>query len=105
MYLLYSSRYFSIHQCDSKRCFLFDAGHKTVWLSFCELLTLRQKVNAMDLPAHFDDLKNPSGIEILFFCNTEDVLLLNTHQVIDLKEFMTGVFAIVGESGYSIHQV
>lgn len=64
-----------------------------VWLSFCQLLALRCKVNAMDLEAHFDETRNNGGIEILLFCNREHVIILDTYQLIDLKAFMKSAFA------------
>lgn len=54
-------------------------------------------MNAMDLLAHFDEQGNTSGIEILLFCNREHVLILDTYQVIDLKDFVITVFAILGQ--------
>lgn len=72
-----------------------ETAHKSVRLSCCQLLALRNNVNAIDLEAHFDEEKNRSGIEILMFCNREHVLILDTYQVIDLKEFMTETFAIL----------
>ncbi len=92
MHLLHRSKYFSLYQCDLRRCFYFETKHKFVWLSFCQLLALRQKVNAMDLEAHFDEDRNKSGIEILIFCNREHVILLDTYQLIDLKAFMKAAF-------------
>lgn len=101
MHLLYQSKYFRICQCDQKRCFLFETENKSVWLSFCQLLALRHKVNAIDLEAHFDDELNKCGLEILMFCNCEHVILLDTYQVIDLKAFMKQTFAILENSSAS----
>lgn len=98
MNLLHRSKYFAVYQCDARRCFLFESEHKSVWLSFCQLLALRQKVNAIDLQAHFEEHGNTSGIEILLFCNREHVLILDTYKVIDLKAFVRDAFAFVEQS-------
>ncbi|HSP39938.1 MAG TPA: hypothetical protein VLN46_00795, partial [Gillisia sp.] len=74
--------------------FIFDLGHKTVQLSFCQLLAFRQNVLKIDLESHFSG-KNKHGIEILVLCNREHIFILDTHQVIDLKEFMKGTFAML----------
>lgn len=95
MNLLYQSKYFSAYQCDARRCFYFDFGRGPVNLSFCQLLSLRNKVNHIDIEAHFDPDMNPSGIEILMLCNGEHILILDTLQVIDLKEFMQSTFGIL----------
>lgn len=92
MELVHQSRYFAIYQCDLKRCFCFQTEHLTVHLSFCQLLALRQKVNNIRLMDHFYEDLNPSGLEILFLCNREHVLILDTLQVIDLKELIEIAF-------------
>lgn len=93
MNLLYQTPSFSVYQCDRKRCFNVDFGHKEVHLSFCQLLAFRNKVNAIDLAAHFDEELNPSGLEILSLCNREHLFILDTHQVIELKELVKNTFA------------
>ncbi len=95
MQLLHESTYFKLRQCDLKRCFLFETEHKTVHLTFCQLLGLRKNVRKLDLEAHFDEEQNKSGIDILIFCNREHVLILDTYQIIDLKDFMEEAFAIL----------
>jgi len=57
-------------------------------------LAFRQKVLRIDLDAHFTG-ENKHGIEILVLCNKEHILVFDTHQVIDLKEFMKGTFAML----------
>lgn len=98
MKLLHRSKYFAVHQCERMRCFLFESENKSVWLSFCQLLALRQKVKSMDLQSHFEDEGNTSGIEILVFCNCEHVLILDTYLLIDLKEFVANMFSPVNQS-------
>lgn len=49
----------------------------------------------MDLEAHFDSERNPNGLEILTFCNRRHLIVLNTYEVIDLKEMMQNAFAIL----------
>lgn len=94
MNLLFQSRYFSSYQSDSDRRFIFDFGHKTIQLSFCQLLAFRQNVLKIDLDAHFSG-ENKHGIEILILCNKEHIFIFDTHQVVDLKEFMKGTFAML----------
>ncbi len=95
MNLLYKSYYYSSYQCDNKRCFFVDFGEKPVKLSFCQLLALRQKVNSIDLNAHFDSNFNAHGIEILSLCNREHILILDTLQVIDLKQLIKATFGML----------
>ncbi|WP_072986618.1 hypothetical protein [Pseudozobellia thermophila] len=89
---IHSSRYYTFYQSDTERCFYIDFGHKLVRFTFCELLSLRQKVWAIDIESHFDDEVNPHGLEILSLCNKEHLFILNTLEVLDLKDLLTGAF-------------
>lgn len=93
MNLLYESTYFRSYQCDTQRCFFLVYGEKVLKLSFCQLLAFRTKVNSIDLDAHFNG-SNTHGIEILSLCNREHLLILDTYQVIDLKELLKATFGI-----------
>ena len=95
MNLLYTSYYYSSYQCDNKRCFFVDFGEKPVKMSFCQLLALRQKVNAIDLNSHFDSSMNFHGIEILTLCNRDHIIILDTLQVIDLKQLIKATFGML----------
>ncbi len=95
MNLLYKSYYFASYQCDRNRSFFIDFGHKQVKLSFCQLLALRQKVQAIDLYTHFDEELNANGVEILSLCNREHLFILDTLQVIDLKELIRATFGML----------
>ncbi len=94
MNLLFQSRFFTSYQSDIDRRFVFDFGHKMIQLSFCQLLAFRQNVLKIDLDTHFSG-ENKHGIEILVLCNREHIFVFDTHQVIDLKEFMRGTFAML----------
>lgn len=95
MNLLYKSSYFASYQCDNSRCFYIDFGHKQVKLSFCQLLSLRQKVMAIDISSHFDSSLNSSGIEILSLCNREHLFIFDTLQILDLKELIRASFGVL----------
>lgn len=95
MNLLYRSYYFASYQCDQSRSFYIDFGHKQVKLSFCQLLSIRQKIRAIDLSSHFDKELNYSGIEILTLCNREHLFVFDTLQVIDLKQLIKATFGVL----------
>lgn len=94
MNLIYESEYFRTYQCDSRRCFNLQTGEKNIPLSLCQLLAVRSKVMALDLASHFDG-SNKHGIEILSLCNREHILILDTHQLIDLKHLVKTTFAML----------
>lgn len=95
MNLLYKSYYFASYQSDRDRCFYLDFGHKQVKLTFCQLLSLRQKVKKINLDSHFDKDLNYNGIEILTLCNREHLFVLDTLQVIDLKQLIKATFGML----------
>lgn len=93
---VYQSRFYTLYQSDSDRCFYIDFGQKAVKLSFCQLLALRQKVNSISIEAHFYTDLNKHGFELLMLCNKEHLFLLNTYEVLDLKHLVCHGFALLG---------
>ncbi|MAU71467.1 MAG: hypothetical protein CML04_05160 [Pseudozobellia sp.] len=94
MELIHSSNYYAFFQSDKERCFYIDFGQKVVRLSFCQLLALRQKVWAIRIEDHFDGELNAHGFEILALCNKEHLFVLNTLEILDLKELLIGAFSL-----------
>lgn len=94
MEAVFSSKYYTFFQSDKERCFYIDLGQKVVRLSFCQLLALRQKVSNIRIEDHFDAELNTHGFEILALCNKEHLFVLNTFEIIDLKELLAGAFAM-----------
>ena len=95
MNLLFKSKHYVSYQCDSTRCFYVDFGEKKIRLRFCQLLDLRKKLNAIDISTHFDPDLNPHGLEIVTFCNREHLLILDTQQVLELKEVIKNTFGML----------
>ncbi|HUH46780.1 MAG TPA: hypothetical protein VLZ54_06485 [Arenibacter sp.] len=98
MSTVYQSKFYTFHQSDTERCFYIDFGQKIVKLSFCELLALRHKINSISITDHFDSDLNKHGFEILTLCNKEHLFLLNTLEVLDLKELVSHSFFLMGIS-------
>ncbi|MGW1454045.1 hypothetical protein ACWBC2_03545 [Salegentibacter agarivorans] len=94
MKVLHQSQFFTSYQCDKQRCFFIEFPHKTIQLGFCQFLAFRQQVKEIDLDSHFNG-QNPHGLEMLMLCNRQHFFVLNTLECIDLKEFITGSFAML----------
>ncbi|MFN4762314.1 hypothetical protein ACKGJN_04250 [Gillisia sp. Q332] len=60
-------------------------------MSFCQLLSLRQKLINIDLETHFND-RNLHGMEVLMLCNKEHLFIFNTLEILDLKELLNNTF-------------
>lgn len=102
MSIVYQSKFYTFLQSDTDRCFYIDFGQKIVKLSFCQLLGLRHKINSISIEAHFDSDLNKHGFEILTLCNKEHLFLLNTLEVLDLKELVSHSFFLLGISSERI---
>ncbi|GGG36709.1 hypothetical protein GCM10011414_02580 [Croceivirga lutea] len=98
MLLLEKSTYYSVHQSETKRLFHVDFGQKVVKLNFCQMLALREKVNAIQLDLLFDSEVNKHGLHMLTLCNNEHLFVLSIEQVIDLVRLVHNSFAAMGLS-------
>lgn len=105
MTTLYQSEFFRFSQCDRYRCFWFTTENKEVNLSFCQLLDLRNKVNAIDLLSHFDLETTNHDLEVICFGNREHLLLLDLHQIIDLKKGIASVFEVMQQVSNSFIEI
>ena len=91
---IYTSKYFIANQCDNSRRFYIDFGHKTVKLSFCQLLALRHKLKSINIEQHVNG-ENIHGLEVLSLCNREHLFVFNTLEILDLQELIHGTFAMM----------
>lgn len=87
MKTLYQSRFFTSFQSDRGRCFYVDFGQKKVKMSFCQLLSLRQKVLNINMESHFNN-PHHHGFEIVMLCNKEHLFAFSTLEIIDLRELI-----------------
>ncbi|WP_228236326.1 hypothetical protein [Allomuricauda sp. M10] len=95
---IYRSKYYSLHQAANERAFYLDLGQKTVRMSLCQLLSLRHKVLSISIETHFDSDLNKHGFEVLMLCNKEHLFILNTLEIIDLKNLVEHGFVALGLS-------
>ncbi|VAW16368.1 hypothetical protein MNBD_BACTEROID03-2419 [hydrothermal vent metagenome] len=95
MEVIYTSKFYILYQSGPERCFYLDIGQKTIRLSFCQFLALRQKVMSIYIEDHFDPHLNKHGLEILVLCNKEHFFILNTLEVLDLKCLIDHSFSLI----------
>ncbi|WP_437396461.1 hypothetical protein [Flagellimonas lutimaris] len=98
MNVIFQSAYYTLYQASNERCFYFDFGQKTVRMSLCQLLSLRHKVMSINIEAHFDSDLNAHGFEVLMLCNKEHLFILNTLEILDLKNLIDESFVAIGLS-------
>ncbi|MFK5972603.1 MAG: hypothetical protein QM485_04915 [Flavobacteriaceae bacterium] len=102
MKVIYSSKFYTLYQSDSERCFYLDLGQKTVRLPFCQLLALRHKVMSIPIEDHFNSDLNKHGFEMLMLCNKEHFFILNTLEILDLKNLVDYSFSPLGISSENV---
>ncbi len=95
MELLFTSKYYASYQSIKDRCFFIDFGHKTVKVSFCQLLSLRHKAKKLSSHEHLEYMLNHCDVTLLTFCDKEHLILLDTLQVLDFTELIQGTFAMM----------
>ncbi|HAI42526.1 MULTISPECIES: hypothetical protein [unclassified Maribacter] len=85
MKVVFQSKFYTLYQSDKEKCHYLDMNQKTIKLSFCQLLALRNKVQNISIENHFDSDLNKHGFEVLMLCNKEHLFILNTIELLDLK--------------------
>ncbi|MBA4744982.1 hypothetical protein GO009_03985 [Muricauda sp. TY007] len=98
MNVIFQSTYYTLYQAANERCYYIDFGQKLVRMSLCQLLSLRHKVNTIAIENHFDSDLNAHGFEVLMLCNKEHLFILNTLEVLDLKNLVDHGFVAIGLS-------
>lgn len=73
-----------------------DFYGKKILLGFCELLAFRNKIRNIDIESHFYNEHN--GIEIISLCNLKEILILETRDILELKEEINTIFTPVKEA-------
>lgn len=84
-----SSKYFSICQDLQSRSFYFETPSEYYMLEFCQLLTLRHKIQCISLQSMLVEDNVP--LELISICDSHYVLMLNILQIIDLKQLLDRV--------------
>ncbi|MAU15240.1 MAG: hypothetical protein CMH46_06825 [Muricauda sp.] len=98
MNVIFQSTYYTLYQATKERCFYVDLGQKMVRMSLCQLLSLRHKVMNITIEDHFHSDLNAHGFEVLMLCNKEHLFILNTLEILDLKNLIEHGFAAMGLS-------
>lgn len=98
MNVIVQTSYYTLYQSAKERSFYVDFGQKMVRMPLCQLLALRYKVMSISIENHFDGDLNKHGFEVLLLCNKEHLLVLNTYEILDLKQFVEQSFVALGLS-------
>jgi len=92
----------SIHQCDKENCWYVDFGGKVNRFDYRCLLKLKKAVYHIDIEALLLKSERSADIEIVFICACDHCYVLDTLQIIAMKELLEGTFAML-ELNHIIH--
>ncbi|WP_128755177.1 hypothetical protein [Aquimarina sediminis] len=95
MELIFSSKYYTSYQSSTDRCYYIDFGHKTVKISFCQLLSLRYKAKKMSSIEYIEELLTHNDTVLLALCDNQHLILFDTLMVLDFVDFIKGTFAMI----------
>jgi len=92
----------SVHQCDKENCWYIDFGGKVNRFDYRCLLKLKKAVYLIDIEALLLKSERSADIEIVFICACDHCYILDTLQIIAMKELLEGTFAML-ELNHIIH--
>lgn len=98
MLFVTNSKFCSFYQNDTDRSFYLDFEHKSITLTFCQLLELRQKIYSLEIASLFYEESCPHDFKILTLCNQQHLLILSIEEVLDLKRLLQNAFISMGLS-------
>ena len=82
-----------ISSSKNKNLFSLNFHEKEIEMKFCELLFLRNKINAINIDTHFYSDSNFFGIEIISICSLKHVLIFETEDLLSIKYVLENIFS------------
>jgi len=92
------SKFHSLSFDDTSRGFHLEFDVKTVKLTFCQLLALRQKIYSVEIESLFYEETCPHDFKILTLCGNQHLFLLTIEQILDLRQLLGQAFVTMGVS-------
>lgn len=89
---VYSTSQGAVYQSDSENCIYLSFAGKTAKYKLGCLIRLKKVIDSISLERMMD-VNHPS-IEIIFLCGAEDCFVLDTKEIIELKELLKGTFTM-----------
>lgn len=83
---------FSVSQHEDRRNFVLDFGYRSLAISFCELLFVREQVARFSAHENLVDMIEQGHSEILRLCNNEHFFILSSKEVIELQTLLSRLF-------------
>jgi hypothetical protein len=92
----------SIHQSDKEGCWYVDFGGKLARFDYRSLLLLKKSVYNINIEELLLKSTKSADIEIVFICACDHCYVLDTMEIIAMKELLQGTFVML-ELNHIIH--
>ncbi len=90
---LFKTQRASIEQCDSSESFFLTFDSEVIEFRLCDLYTLRNKVQRIDMMDLLD--ANTPDVEIIHLPHCDRFLVLSIREVLEFRELLNGTFNIL----------
>ena len=77
---------------SERNSYQLDLGHKTIELTFCQLLVLRKKIKYYTSFDKLEKLLNGDNYVLIFVADKSHLLYLDIPQLIELKNLVESIF-------------
>lgn len=91
--LVYQTKSASISQCDIDESFVLSLEKQNISLKLCELISLKKKINQIDIITLLET--DTPDIEIIHLPHCDRFLVLSVLQILEFRELLNGAFNIL----------
>lgn len=92
-HLVFRSHQASVHQSDRSELFILECFGHCVEFRFCEFLSFKKKIQSLDMVSLLSS-DSPDS-ELIFIPHCQRYLLFNIHELLELRELLSGTMAML----------
>lgn len=85
----------SVFQSDKENCWYIDFAGKLARFDYRSMMKLRKAVYAIDIEKILLNSEKTADLEIVFICACDHCYVLNTLQILAIRELIEGTFVML----------
>ncbi len=85
----------AVFQSDKENCWYIDFAGKLARFDYRSLMKLRKAVYAIDIEMILMNSEKTADLEIVFICACDHCYVLNTLQILAIRELIEGTFVML----------
>jgi len=78
--------------CEKRNVYQLNLGYKVIDLTFCQLLSFRNKILAYSSHESLEEILDTSNFVLLFLADNKHVVYLDVPQLLQLREVVLSLF-------------